>query len=208
VMVVLFANLRAGRTPAWILFPSAVAYTLMGIAPLCYNALGLEAAGIQFYFLAPVKMRDVFLAKNLMNLGLAAIEIIAVFAAITYVAHAPSLSMTLTVLLWAAFTMFVTLTVGNRRSITAPKKIDVAKMNKNQAAPLSALISIGLLLVCAALGGALIAGAHYLDKMWVPVPVMLVLAAIGFFAYMNSLGTLDEVLAEHRDTLSETLCKT
>lgn len=207
VMVVLFANMRAGRTPSFILFPAAVAYTLLGIAPLCFNSLGAEAAGIQFYFLAPVKMRDVFLAKNLMSVALALIEFIAVFAAITYISHAPSAAMTLAVLLWAAFTMFVTLAVGNRRSVTAPKKIDMTKVANKQASPLSAFMGIGLLLLCAALGAGVVLAAMYFDQPWIMPPAMLVLAVAGSFIYVHSLGTMDRLLADHRDTLSETLCK-
>lgn len=207
VMVVLFANMRAGRTPSFFLFPAAVTYTLMGIAPLCFNSLGAEGAGIQFYFLAPVKMRDVFLAKNLISVALALVEFIAVFAAITYVAHAPSAAMTLAVLLWAAFTMFVTLAVGNRRSVTAPKKIDMAKVANKQASPLSAFMSIGLLLLCAALGAGVVLAAMYFDQPWIMPPAMLVLAVAGFFIYLHNLGTMDRLFADHRDTLSETLCK-
>ncbi len=207
VMVVLFANMRAARAPVYILFPSAVAYTLMGIAPLCYNSLGLEAAGIQFFFLAPVRMRNVFVAKNLMNAGLAFIEIVAVFIAISYVSHAPSPMMTLSVLLWAVFTMSVTLAVGNWRSVTAPKKIDPARTANKQASPLSALLSIGLLLVCAGAGASVMLLANYFSAPWILPPSMLVLALGGVSVYVKSLGTLDQLLADNRDTLSEVLCK-
>ncbi|MDQ2924761.1 MAG: hypothetical protein M3R43_04305 [Acidobacteriota bacterium] len=207
VMVVLFANLRAARTPVYILFPAAVAYTMMGIAPMCYNSLGLEAAGIQFFFLSPVRMRDVFLAKNLMYFGLALVEMLAVFAVVSYVSRAPSPGMTIAVVLWAAFTMFLTLAVGNRRSVTAPKKIDPSKMSNKQASPLSSLISIGLLLVSAGLGAGFMALAWFLHKPWVLPLAMLTLAMAGFFAYTFSLRTMDRLLADNRDTLSETLCK-
>ncbi len=207
VMVVLFANLRAARTPVYILFPASVAYTMMGIAPMCYNSLGLEAAGIQFFFLAPVRMRDVFMAKNLMYFGLAIVEMVAVFAVISYVSRAPSPGMTVAVVLWAAFTMFVTLAVGNRRSVTAPKKIDPSKMSNKQASPLSSLISIGLLLVSAGIGAGFMALAWFLHKPWILPPAMLALAIAGFFAYTLSLRTMDKLLADNRDTLSETLCK-
>jgi ABC-2 type transport system permease protein len=207
VMIVLFANLKAGHVPEYILFPSAVAYALMGVAPLCYNSMGFEAAGIQFYFLAPVKMRDVFIAKNLLNVGLAAAEIVAVFIAITYVARMPSLTTAVSVLLWATFTMLVTMAVGNHRSITAPKKIDVSKMGRNQASPLSALISIGLLLLCAGLGAGVLMLSRAFDMAWLLPVTMLVLAAVGAGIYVWSLGTLDKTLAENRDTLSEVLSK-
>ena len=207
VMIVLFANLKAGHVPEYILFPSAVAYALMGVAPLCYNSMGFEAAGIQFYFLAPVRMRDVFIAKNLLSIGLALAEIVAVFIAITYVAHVPSLTTAVSVLLWATFTMCLTLALGNHRSITSPKKIDVQKMGKNQASPLSALLSIGLLLICAGLGAGVLMLSRAFDMAWLLPASMLVLAAISLAVYAWSLGTLDKTLAENRDTLSEVLCK-
>lgn len=207
VMVILFANLRAGRTPAGILFPAAVAYTLMGVAPLGYNSLGLEGAGIQFYSLAPVSMREVFLAKNFMNIGLALVEVIAVFLAISVVDHIPDLPTTLSVLLWAAFTMSISLAVGNLRSISAPKKVDITKMNRNQAGPLSALISIGLLLVSTALGAGLVTLTSAFFSPWVLPPVMLVLAVVGVLIYLKSLGSLDKLFADNRDTIAEALGK-
>ncbi|HEY5331342.1 MAG TPA: hypothetical protein VIJ79_15780 [Acidobacteriaceae bacterium] len=207
IMVVLFANLKVGRVSADLLFASAVAYTLMGVAPLAYNSLGLEAAGIQFFFLAPVKMRDVFIAKNLMNVGLALVEIVAVFCAITFIGKPPSALIVLSVVLWAAFTMFVSLAIGNNRSVTSPKKVDIAKMAKNQTSQLNAFISIGVMLVAAGVGAAIYAIGHFLHRPWIMPPAALVLAAIGFFVYNYSLGTMDQLLADHRDTLSETLCK-
>ena len=206
-MVIFFVNVKGASLSSGILFPAAVAYTMMGIAPLCYNSLGLEAAGIQFYFLAPVKMRDVFLAKNLINIILALIEIVAVFISITYATHAPSATLAAAVLLWATFTMFISMAMGNRRSVTAPKKIDLSKMTNKQASPLSALLSIGLLLLSGGLGAGIMFLANYLQTPWILLPSTLALAIIGFFVYHQSLNSLDKLLAEHRDTLSETLCK-
>jgi hypothetical protein len=61
--------------------------------------------------------------------------------------------------------------------------------------------------VSAGLGAAGILLTRFYDKPWVLPPVMLVLALAGFFIYMRSLGTMDKLLADNRDTLSETLCK-
>ena len=44
--------------------PAAVAYSVLGVAALAYNSLGLDAEGVQFYFLAPIHMGDVLLAKT------------------------------------------------------------------------------------------------------------------------------------------------
>jgi ABC-2 type transport system permease protein len=208
VMVILFASRLAARTPVLILFPAAVAYTLMGIAPLCYNSLGVEAAGIQFYFMAPVRARDIFLAKNLMNFALAALEIVAVFATILYTTHVPSPALTIEVVLWAAFTMFITMAIGNRRSITSPKKIDLTKMGNKQASPLSALLSIGFLLLSGAAAAGFFVLAKNAGRLWLLQPAAVVLAIIGFCIYVRSLSSIDKLFADNRDTLSEALCKT
>lgn len=207
VMVIFFVTKFSMHSSAAIIFPASVAYTMLGIAPLSFNSLGLEAAGIQFYFLAPVKMRDVFIAKNLMNLALAAIEIICVYITILVASKPPSFPITISVLLWAAFSMLLSLAVGNRRSITAPKKLDPAKLSGKQASPLSALLSMGILLLTAGIGAGLLLLSQYLEQPWVLPPSMLVLAAISFFLYRASLNSTDKLLADYRDTLSEVLCK-
>ena len=37
--------------------------------------------------------------------------------------------------------------------------------------------------------------------------LLTLLAVIGFVVYVRSLRMMDQLLADHRDTLSETLCK-
>jgi ABC-2 type transport system permease protein len=208
VMVVLFISKLATHTPVYYLFPGAVAYTLLGIAPLAFNSLGIEAAGVQFYFLAPVRMRDVMFAKNLLQFALAAIEIIAVFLTITLSVHAPSPAMTIVVLLWAAFTMLISMAVGNHRSIVAPKKIDPNKtLNNKQASPLSALLSMGILLLSAGVGASFMLLSRAFSMPWLLPPIALVLAVTGALVYRYSLNATDKTFAEHRDTLSEVLCK-
>ena len=78
VMVFLFAgrlSLRGGSH--WLLL-IAVAYAMLGLAPQSYNSFGLEGAGAQFYFMAPVPLREVFFAKNAMHFVIASFEVLAV----------------------------------------------------------------------------------------------------------------------------------
>ena len=206
-MVIIFAGRLATHTNPQILFPAAVAYTMLGIAPLSYNSLGVEAAGIQFYFLAPVSMRDVFLGKNLFNAALAAAEIFGVFAVVSYVARPPSVQTAVSVLLWSLFTLCVSMAVGNYRSVTSPKKIEASKLSGKQSSPLSVLIGMGVLLVCSGLGAAILFAAAFYGMPWLPIPSTLLLAVIGYVVYQTSLRGMDGVLARKRDTLSEVLCK-
>ena len=205
--VFIFAGKLATRSNASWVFPAALAYTLMGIAPLSYNSFGLEGAGAQFYFMAPIRLRDVFLAKNIVNFALAFIEIAAVFAIISYVALPPSPTIIAAAFLWAAATLMLSTTLGNRRSIMAPKKIDLGRTASKQASPLSGLISIGVLIGSAAIGAGFLLLAIYLNALWLLLPILLAFALGAFFLYMQGLGTIDSYALANRDTLFEELCK-
>ena len=208
VMVALFAGKLATHANSSWLFPAAVAYTLLGVTPLAYNSFGLEAEGSQFYFMAPVRLRDIFLAKNLVNFLLAFIEIVAVFIIVTCVTAMPSLLNAANATLWAIATLLFSTTLGNRRSITAPKKILVARMGAGkQASTMSALISIGLLIGSAGIASGLLLLAHFIGMLWLPLPVFAVLAVAAVFVYERSLRSIDTFTLAHRDELFEVLCK-
>jgi ABC-2 type transport system permease protein len=196
----------ARGSAAWI-FPAILAYTLLGLIPLSYNSFGLEGAGSQFYFLAPVRMRDVLLGKNLTGFSLAALEVLAVFAIVAYVSHLPSLATVAASLLWAAGTLLFSTALGNRRSITAPKRINPARMSRNQASPLSGLISVGIMLLSVGFAGALFGLALWFQRVWVLVPVFAAFAAAGLWVYLRTLSSMDRFVLEHREQLFEELCK-
>src|SRR6202035_4000612 len=100
-MVFLFANrLSASGRFGEFIFPVAIAYSVLGVSILSYNALGMDGSGVQLYFMAPTRMRDVFLAKNLTGFLLNLVELVLVFAVIAFVAHPPSLVITLATICW------------------------------------------------------------------------------------------------------------
>lgn len=207
-LVLIFASrFSAGRAGATWVFPGAVAYALLAICPLSYNVFGLEGAGAQLYFLAPVRMRDVLLGKNLMGAGMALAEVALIFAIITYMAGMPSLSMTVAALLWAVGTLAINMIFGNQRSLASPKWMDPQKAMRRQSSQLSALIAMAVLVVSTGLAAGIVAACFWLHVMWLLVPVFAVFAAGGVFAYLQSLKTVDQFAREHREELLVELCK-
>jgi ABC-2 type transport system permease protein len=190
----------------WV-FPAAVAYTMLGITPLAYNSFGLEGTGSQFYFLVPVNLRDVFLAKNLMNFLLSFLEIAAVFAIISYSAAIPPLHIIAASILWAAATLLLSTMLGNHRSISAPKKVNIARAGRKQASGLSALIGMGVLLLSATIGAGLFLLATIFHKNWLLVPLFAIFAATALWFYLSSLRTIDTFARSHREDLFLELCK-
>ena len=208
VMVFLFAGRFSmrGNTSHWVLL-GAVAYALLGIAPLSYNTFGLEGTGAQFYFFAPVPLRDVFFAKNVFGLLLAFAEVVVILAITTYVAGRPRLVDCLFALLWALGTLLLNTTVGNLRSISAPKKIKPGRsMNKAQSA-VSGYMAIGILLGCAAFGYGSELLALYLHRAALGIVLMAAFAGAAALVYSRGLNGIEAYALERRDTLFEELGK-
>jgi len=73
VMVVFFSMQFAGNNsmvkehglPPQAFFPAAMAYLILILLSPAYNSFAFEGRGIQSYFMAPVRMRDILVGKNL-----------------------------------------------------------------------------------------------------------------------------------------------
>ena len=208
-MVFLFANrLSASGRFGNFIFPVAIAYSVLGVSILSYNALGMDGSGVQLYFIAPGRMRDIFLAKNLTGFLLNLVELVLVFAVISFTARPPSLVITLATVLWLLFATFINGAVGNLRSLAAPKKIDLTKASRRQASQLSVLIALGVLVACAAIGFAVLVLATDFGRPWLMIPILLALAIAAFTFYIAVLNRLDTIALSHREALAEELCKT
>jgi ABC-2 type transport system permease protein len=207
-MVFLFANRigTSGRFGSFV-FPAAVAYSVLGVSILSYNCLGMDGSGIQFYFLSPTRLRDVFLAKNIIGFFLSFIELILIFAVISFTARPPSLLISLGTFCWLLFAIFTNGAVGNLRSLAAPKKIDLSKINRKQTSQLSALIAVGIVAACFAIGYGGVLLANSFNLPWLMVPFFLVLAVVALLFYLHVLSRIDTIALNHREELAEELCK-
>jgi ABC-2 type transport system permease protein len=208
-MVFLFANRigTSGRFGSFV-FPASVAYSVLGVSILSYNCLGMDGPGIQFYFLSPARLRDVFLAKNIIGFLLSFIELILIFAVISLTASPPSLLISLGTFCWLLFAIFTNGAVGNLRSLAAPKKIDLSKINRKQTSQLSALIAVGIVAACFGIGYGGVLLANSFNLPWLMVPFFLVLAIAAFLFYLHVLDRIDSIALNHREELVEELCKT
>jgi ABC-2 type transport system permease protein len=208
-MVLIFATRFTSRSHAgsWV-FPAAIAYCLVGVTPMFFNVFGTDGLGTQVYFLTPVRMRDVLLAKNIFNTGVAAVEILAVLLLVTFLTGPPTPIVLGSSLLWVIATLLLQLAIGNRMSITSPKRIDPARTAQKQAKPLTALLSMGILLACAALGFALLTLVDRLpDIAWVLPLSMLVFVAVAAVIYWQNIEAMDVFAVEHREALLEELSR-
>lgn len=206
-LVLVFAGRAASHSNSVWIFPAAVAYTLLTIAPLSYNYFGLEGAGSQFYFLAPVRLRDVLLAKNLFGFLMTLVEVLTIFGIITYISGIPPLQTTAAALLWAVGTLAINNILGNRRSFTTPKKINPQRMANKQTSQVSAFISLGILTLSYSLAAGVFFLCIWLHQKWALVPISLLFAVAGTALYIQSLRSIDQFARDHREELFAELCK-
>ena len=207
-MVFIFAGRMGHFARTGMVFPAAAAYSILGVAALAYNALGLDAGGIQFYFLAPVALRSVFIAKNLFAFGITALQLGLLYAVLIFTSGRPPLLITVITTSWVIFAALVNVTMGNWRSIASPKKIDPSRVSRKQASQLSALLALGLMLAVAAIGAGLLFLARYLARPWLPIPILLALGTAAAVVYIAFLNRIDITALAHRETLIAELSKT
>jgi ABC-2 type transport system permease protein len=197
----------ASHSGPWLL-PSALAYVLLALTANMYNILGIEGVGVQLFFLAPVRFSDIILAKNLVGLALIAVEVAITTAIVLSTAPAPDLPSLVSIYLWLAFTLLLSLTLGNIRSIYSPRLMDLGKFRRSRQGQLNVLIGLLVLLLCAAVGAAVLYLAHHLHQPWLPIPIFIFLSIMAGIFYRSNLNQLDQIALDRREIITAELCKT
>jgi ABC-2 type transport system permease protein len=215
-MIVLISVRTAGLRQAGLamtdihtfLFSSGCAYALMILVGFIYNSFGADGPGVQFYFLAPIRFRDMVFAKNLMIAGVLLVEMTLMYLASAFLGAQAPLSLTVATVAWTLFAFLLNVGVGNVRSIVSPKYYEAGKVRRQNVSVLNSLISLFLIAAAAGLGSLMVrACRHYHASYWIAAGVFLVLAAMSFGAYLLILSNIDGIAAKHLETLTLELCK-
>ncbi|HEY9125697.1 MAG TPA: hypothetical protein VIM62_01140 [Acidobacteriaceae bacterium] len=190
------------------LFSYGCAYTLLVFTNFFYNAVGNEGAGIQFYFIAPVRIQDVLLAKNLLLALLFTLEIVLIYVVtLTLHVHTPP-ALIAASLAWTAFVFFLHLATGNARSLIAPKAVDPSRIRSQNVSALSTFISLGITFAAISLAQLLLLLCRFFHSgLWQLAALLLFLAALAFGLYLFSLKRADSIAASHREELIGELSK-
>ena len=190
------------------LFAYGCAYMQLIFVALIYNSLGSDGAGVQFYFMAPLRMRDVMLAKNLMVFAIFVIEAVLIYISSAFIALPTPLDLTVAVIAWSLFTLLVNMSVGNIRSVVAPKGVDALRVRSQNVSGLSSIISLAIVALSVGLGTGTFFLCEILDAgYWPAALIFSILAAFGFVPYLSVLGKMDGIAASHVEDLTRVLGK-
>lgn len=192
------------------LLPSALGYSVMGLMAALYNIFGADLAGVQMYLLAPVRLRDVIVAKNIASAGLLLGEAVLAWCVVLLLAKEPiPMSMQVSAGFWLVFVFFSNLALGTLRSIQAPTKVAMAQTRKIRPASANkstALLVLATLFGCMLLEVPVTMLSHYFHQAWLGAAIFAPLAMAAAGAYALMLKNVDGLILRHRDRFAEELC--
>jgi ABC-2 type transport system permease protein len=191
--------------------PSAIAYVLIAALSSLYNIFGADGRGVQLYLLAPVRMLDVVLAKNLLSLAIIVTQVGLAWIIICVLARVSiPVSTQVSTALWTVFVVAMNLALGTLRSIQAPRHFVPGQGRQLRTTPTN---RTSTLLVLAVLFGSMLLqipvtmASSYLKQPWLAAWVFGALAVAAVCAYGLMLRSAERLILAHRDVFAEELCK-
>ena len=210
IFIVILARTTYAQSPTYFL-PAAIAYALVGVLAGLYNIFGADGLGVQVYLFAPVRLRDVIVAKNLAGLAVVLAEAGGAWVLVSLLSHGRiPLSTQVATGLWTSFVIGANLALGTLRSIQAPRKFVPGQSQRRRATPTgrtSGLLIFVVLFGSLALQFPVVFLCRYLHEPWLAAMIFGAFAAAAFSAYALVLLNAEKLVMDHRDMLAEELCK-
>lgn len=212
IMVVIIASLFRSGAPFAIhvihlALPVCVAYGLLGFTQLIYNSLGAEGRGIQMVFLFPLRVRTVLLAKNLFHGALYLLAALLAGLFTTLRLGRPDPDIVAITAAWLLFALPANLAAGNVLSIVMPYRINLGRIGRQSGSQANALLSMLIQTTILGAGAAVMSFCTFLGRIWLAVPLFLVMAIVAVLAWVLVLSKADALAYSRRDLLLEKLAR-
>jgi ABC-2 type transport system permease protein len=186
----------------------SLGYALVGFTQLFYNSLGPEGPGIQVLFLSPTPIRTVILAKNLFHGMLFLIDAALVCFVASLRMGWPAPAAVAAAWAWLLFALPVHLAAGNAFSIHLPYRMNLGRLTRQRGSQANSLLSMLVQAGVLGVGVSVFALCSLFNRLWLALPVFLILAAGAVFAWLRVLAHVDSMANRRREALIATLCKT
>jgi ABC-2 type transport system permease protein len=215
LLILIFSMNFSGRHPtvggrgvsAEIFFPGMMAYLILILMAPAYNSFAYEGRGIQTYFTAPLRFRDVFLGKNLMLVSVLSVEIVLSLAMLAWRVGLPSAPILVGTCAAIVFTIVGQLTVANWSSITFPRRMEFGQMRGQRQSGMAALVAFGSQILMGGISAVILFTGKWTGNLWLPAETFTFLAAAAVVGYFGSLDALTRLAEEKKESLIEALCR-
>jgi hypothetical protein len=197
--------------PTWrvpeIMFPLASSFVLLGFMNLAFNSFAYDACGLQLLLVAPIGLRDILAAKNLLQVFIAFLETLAVWVTTVLIYGPPQPLVFLATLSALLFAIPVNLTIGNLVSLHFPMRRDFGVYRRKANSALGALASLGVEFSLISACGAVFVLARLHRGLKLGIGFLLALALVASLIYRRHLNSSDRLGASQRETLLAQLCR-
>lgn len=215
VLILIFSMNFGGRHPtvggkgisAEMFFPGMMAYLILILMAPAYNSFAYEGRGIQTYFTAPLRFRDVLLGKNLMLVSVLSVEIALSLAMLAWRVGLPSAHMLVATCAAIVFTIVGQLTIANWSSITFPRKLEFGRMHGQRQSGMAVLVAFGAQILMGCISAVVLFSGNWTGDLWLPAGAFLFLAAAAVAGYFASLDALTRLAEEKKEVLIEALSR-
>jgi ABC-2 type transport system permease protein len=215
VLVLVFSSQFGGRHP-WalhngvgtdMLFPGMMGYLLLMLMMPAYNCFAYEGKGIQTYFTAPVRFRDVLLGKNLVQSTVLAFEITIAMAVLIWRIGMPSLHVFLATLTGVVFAAAGQFSIANWTSLSFPRKLEFGSMRGQRNSGVAIWIGFGAQLVLGAICSLILFAGRWTGNPWLPAEAFAALTVAALAGYFAALDAMTQLAETNREILIEALCR-
>ena len=214
MMALIFSSMFAAKHPpseppisSEMLFPGIMAYLVLILMGPAYNCFAFEGRGIQTYFMAPLRFREVFLGKNLLLLSVLALEMGLSLAMLAWRLGLPSASVFVATLTAIVFAVVGQLTLANWSSLNFPRKLEFGQMRGQRQSGMAVLIAFGAQFVFGGVAAVILFAGRLTGNRWLPGEAFALLAAAAVGGYFASLDALSRVAEQKKEVLIEALCR-
>jgi len=215
VMVMFFSLQFAGSNsqlkehglPPQTFFPAVMAYLILILLSPAYNSFAFEGRGIQSYFMAPVRMRDILVGKNLFLVCVVGMELTVSLGVLIWRIGFPGLPLLLSTVAAAAFAVMGQLTIANWSALSFPKKMEIGKMKGQRNSGVAVWTAFGVQILIGGIATVVMLAGGWFGKPWLPVAVFAGLTAAALGGYLASLDPLSILAERKKELLIETLCR-
>ncbi len=188
------------------LLPSAMGYAIFISLPIAHNSLSFESWGLQLLYLAPVRFREVLIAKN-MALGLAILgQALGVALMVHFMFGGQQLVIVVASFVAMFFMLLLNFSLGNMFSLYFPRPFDFGSFRQRQS-PWSVLAGMLTQIVGMAMIYLVYAIALWRGSPWYAVLGYALMGAGMFQVYLLILERAEEIAGQRRELILQQICR-
>jgi ABC-2 type transport system permease protein len=188
-------------------FPGMMGYLVLILMAPAYNSFAYEGRGIQVYFSAPLRFREVFQGKNILLGAILVLEVALSVLVVALRIGLPSPPVFLATLVAIFFAVVGQMAIANWSSLSFPRKLEFGAMRGQRNSGMAVLISFGVQILLGSICAVILLAGGWTGDVWLPAETFAGLGAVAVGGYFASLEPLSLLAEKKKETLLEALCR-